>query len=378
MAYVGDYELCWADADAEPSSQAADAGTDSTGLEDPRPDQYIFAARVELPMNLRRARTAQDLLLVLAGGDARAPTGFAVATLGLLFGNLAATGQWILLLAVTTVSVIVAVLEWRGAAQAVAALQACLLIRSLWQGFDLQWLILEVATVLGALIVLALVLRAIQEDPRSHALLLHQPSAEVLVRNDCCHDVKLLVFDGDDNVRLVPRGGLLGGVLLRRGATRTIGGQPPYVVKVYAPFARELGTFRVQGGLYSLRATAPALILMESKPGQRTFRNASTQSVDVCVCQSDCWTGSLWLPCSQVFTRLLWSSQRVKPKDSLSLHPGPCFLRVYRAGPLGFLQDLASCSLWENEKVEYEGRVTWTVPRSSVHRSCSALFSGVG
>lgn len=372
MASLSDYHLCWAD------TGTATAGTSSssagTGLSN---GQYVFSTRVEMPFNLRRVRTVQDLVQVLAGGDNLFGERLVVAGLALLVGNLLVTGRWLWLIVSIIAALWFSILVWWKAALVLTALQAWPILNALWGELSLEWFAMETVTVIVALMVLAGILYVTQDDPRSYALLREKSDSAVRIRNDCFMDVKFLVFNGEDTVRMVPQGGLLGGSLVRRGETHLVGEEPPYIVKAYAPFEKELGTYCVPSGSYSFRATAPPLLVLPSSNRSQqelpSFRNSSEVSVRVAICPATCWTNSLWLPFAPVFARIRWGTKAVGAGTTLVLSGRPAVLRVYPIGFLGSFVELAACSLSANEGAEYLGEIKWNCPpKGSFRKSCSS------
>lgn len=367
MAALGEYQLFWSDSDATAKSSSNLAG--SLGARD---DQYVFTTRVDAPMRsrLRRVKTVYDLLEVIAG-KSRSIDGYAVAGLALLIGNLIATGRWMLLLTFALGGALLAVLELRLAAAAGAAVLVELLASSVWDGLvSVEWLVTVAAVVLSALATMTIAAYNVREDPREHVLVSVRPGADVVLRNDTCMDVKLLVFDGADFVRLVPKGGLFSGVLLPRGGTHCIAGGATHVIKAYAPWGRELGTYHVWGGGYSFRATAPPLLVSPS--GAPSFRNCSQEPVIICQCSPQCWTSSLWLPAAPVWARLVWPAVSVAPGQSVPIS-GPCQLRVYEPSR-GAVAERACCALRKGEGAEYVGPMEWSTVRTGVRKSVSSML----
>lgn len=371
MAALGEYGLYWASAPRKEDSVC-----------EGRLGQYVFATQGDEPLaaGLRRARSVTELVRALAGGGGsgeRAVVGAAVAFMALLSGNLIATGRWRSLLGFGTVGVVLAIWEMRTGLPAILVGLVGLFGDTVWEGeASLEWLVTVALTVVLALLVLTVVMNFVQEDSRGYVLLreTNDPVSRTVLTNSCCMDVKLLVFDGADAVRLVPQGGLLGGVLVPRGASHELAGQPPYVVKVYAPWERELGAFEVTSGTYSFQATLAPLVLAPARAA--LFQNKCQETVAICTTAVGCWTCSLWLPFAPLFARLVWPSQLVAPDGKVEL-PGPCMLRVYGSGLLGPLAQRASCMVRQNESAEYFGSVRWTGTPTTVKRTSSSVLSAV-
>jgi len=383
---LGEYILYWY-CDAPPISDG-DVVDDGAGFAafpascsaSGRRRQFVFAARAEeepLTTTLQRVRTLPDLLHALAGtsyggGSEHRAAAATVAVLALLGGNLVAAGRWATLLGLGATGLGLAILETRVGVMLVITVMAWLLCLRVVSGdISLEWAATEVFVVLSALMVFLGVAQCLQEDSRSYVLLLERHRSGVAVRNGCCMDVKLLVFDSSDHVRLVPQGGLLGGVFVPRGATHFLGGRPPYYVKVYAPWERELGYFEVPAGEYCFQATVPPLVLAPAD--EPRFTNSSEEHVAICVCGERCWTDSLWLPFAPVFARLRWPAKRVPPGGSVKLH-SPSTLRVYGCGIMGSFVQHACARAYKGESAEFTGPYRWTHTGKSIHRSCSSLL----
>jgi len=371
MTSLSDYRLWW--------SSACHAATSPTEQADSvAQEQYVFATQegqssTEFEaQSLRRVRSVEDMLLLLSGGDHSGAKKIVVFVLALLGGNLVANGQWQYLFTLAMGGVVLAI----GAHQAIGKLLILLLglsfLRSVCgviasicsNGFvlpeHLSWCITVALIAVLAVSVMILVQHFVEEDTRHHVLLLKQETGSVTIHNDCFMDIKLLVFDGFDVVRLVPRAGLLSGSLLKRGCSHFVGNSPPYVVKIYAPMERELGAFLVQRGTYSFRATTPSLQLTSASFEAPVFKNSSGDPVCVCMCSIDCWTRSLWLPFTSLFARLIWRGVAVAPEGIVPLL-GPCVLRVFLTG-LKSLSQEAWCMVTAHESAEYTGRVHWSAP----------------
>lgn len=363
MSCLGTYQLYWSD-DGVMSPANGDKGTSA------RCGQHVFTSSpgTQAGPRLRRVRTVQDFVEAISGSS-RSVDWAAVAALAMLCGNLVATGQWLLLVLFLLAGMVLAVLELRVAATAELVALSLLLLSSVRSGMvGFHWMATVTAIVLFAVLALTATSHAVREDPRGHALVCERSSKSVKIRNDCCMDVKMLIFDATDVVRLVPHGGLLGGVLVRRGALYEVGSESPYIVKFYAPWGRELGAFLVEGGIYSFRATAPPIVLAKSP--SPTFTNRSEEPVLACRC-GQCWTNSLWVPMAPLFARLRWPSKLVLPGNTISLD-GPCLLRVYVPRSV----DQRACAvLFEGESSEYLGPVLWSTGRGNVRKSVSSMFN---
>lgn len=392
MVSLGDYDLLYS-GDVSPADPAADDSVQKEQshirlrkkpLGEQAPRQYIFSARPcdldEEPLisTLRRAETLPDLVQALLGKNVVSsplvgPI-LAVTLLSLLIGNLIATSRWLWLVSLCTAGLASATWEVRSWFLAVVGASILVFGFTIFTGsINLKWFLTEAVFVLMSLFILALYTQVMTEDSRGYVLLNTGPGEEVVIQNDCCMDVKLLVFDASDIVRLIPSGGLLGGVVVQRGARHVLGSQQRYFVKVYAPFERELGSFEVCPGNYSLRATVPALVISDGGPP--AFLNNTEEYLTICTYPLTCWTCSLWLPFPSLIARVaqktMWD---VGPQETVDLK-GPCMLRVYRGGRLGFLSQLAFGVLHQGESAEFLGNVRWTVPPSTVRKSCSGLFT---
>eukprot|EP00929_Paragymnodinium_shiwhaense_P007921 TRINITY_DN111846_c0_g1_i1.p1 TRINITY_DN111846_c0_g1~~TRINITY_DN111846_c0_g1_i1.p1 ORF type:complete len:486 (+),score=55.79 TRINITY_DN111846_c0_g1_i1:124-1581(+) len=252
MTSLSQYQLYWWDL----GTQDGDEDCHSC------PDQFVFTTGEEMPFSLSRVKSLHDLQELLSRGESEAHK-VAVAFVALLGGNLVAMGEWEYLLCFVAVGLTVAVLQLRRAAWAMAGLLMAFFFNTVWKGLvSLEWLLTVALVVLLAVMSVVMSDTLSKEDPRGYVLLPEQPSDTVVIRNHCYMDVKLLVFDGYDAVRLIPYGGLLGGTLLPRAGSCILGINPPYIIKVYAPWGKEVGAFRVPSlSVFGLRATAPPLLL---------------------------------------------------------------------------------------------------------------------
>jgi len=386
----GEYGLFWSGSTpptlSPPPSRHSRKDANGPPPRQPQPRQYVFSARSnsEEPLfsSLRRAETFPDVLEALLGrsiASSNVGSALVIVAFALGGGNLLATGRWITFVVCLSALAVVAVFEMKGSACLVCVAMVVFFTSTVLMGdTSVQWLATEAFVSLAALTILAMVLQMVQVDPRGHVML-REPcdvaTEEVVIKNDCCMDVKLLLFDGTDICRLVPKGGLLGGVLISRGSSHMLGTKPPYFVKFYAPWERELGGFQVSGGKYSLRETAPALALSTSE--SPCFTNGSDEHVAVCFCSTECWTCSLWLPLAPLLARLVgWPVSHVAPQESIKLST-PCMLRVYSTGLLGALFQRANAVVREQESAEYLGSIQWTHPPSKVRKSTSSLIKVV-
>lgn len=355
---MGDFQLYWSSRDAGDTS--------------PRHcEQFVFSTDQKTP-SLRKVRSVQDLCQLLSGHELPSLDAFAVGGCALLYGNLVAAGQWWRFAFLAASGALMAIWEMRLCGVAVSLLLAWFLLENLQIRASMHWFKVVVLIVTAALAILRALTAAIREDPRGHVLL-RVADGECIIRNQCCMDVKMLIFEGSDLVRLVPHDGLLGGTLVARGASCCLGDNPPYVVKVYAPWEKELGTYLVRDGAYTLHATVPPLLLFPSD--SPTLTNLCEATIRVCVCPPDCWTCSLWLPLAPLFARLRWSSQLLPPDQSLSLGGQRCVLHIFGQGPLSAIRQLATCRVDAGEGVEYVGGVQWSPPPSGVRKSASSLSS---
>jgi hypothetical protein len=274
MVSLSNYQLIWSSAKQGPGAlppgmERAEACAGAPGDKAATPpltceldaaevtQQFVFTTEggTDTPedslSSLPRVRSVQDLLDLISVEEKSLTlllSNLAVGVIAVLLGNLAAGGQWLHLFVLTGAGLLAALrATWFGAA-GVVTVSACMFwdtLRSVWSGMvSADWLITMFTIVLVALVLFKCFRDSGQEDPRSHVLLMEQPSSHAVIRNDCLSDVKLLVFDGTDICRLVPYGGLFGGTRVPRGASCCVGTSPPYIVKVYAPFERELGIFR--------------------------------------------------------------------------------------------------------------------------------------
>eukprot|EP00927_Polykrikos_kofoidii_P060881 TRINITY_DN55786_c0_g1_i1.p1 TRINITY_DN55786_c0_g1~~TRINITY_DN55786_c0_g1_i1.p1 ORF type:complete len:359 (-),score=44.16 TRINITY_DN55786_c0_g1_i1:72-1148(-) len=347
MTSTGDYQLYWYDMCVDANSQ----GT--------CPHQFVFTTRSNVPANLFRVRTVQDMLKLLPGGESSAPT-VVVVLAALLCGNLIARGDWQVLTAIIVAGLSAAVLQLKIVRDLLVLLLVVLFFQTLvrglvcWQWFGTVSMIILI--VWAAEISIGSV---VHQDPRSYVLLQDEVSDSAIIRNRCCMDVKLLIFDGDDLVRMIPRnGGLFGGTLVRRDGSICAGSEPPYFVKVFSPFWKELGTFVVECGTYSFRATVPPFVVRQSDSPR--FTNSTETMVTICICNEDHWTSSLWLPSAGLVARLLHKGHKV-PSQQEQAVPGNCCLRVYT----GFLgsSEVAHCFLRQGERAEFVGSITWSRDR---------------
>ncbi|CAE7592726.1 unnamed protein product [Symbiodinium natans] len=395
MTSHGDYHLIWYDVRSERDLF--------------QPDQFIFeTVHAECAPSLSRVRRANDLFELLSGGDREATTKVVVAVLALLGGNLIARGQWAAFFSFVGIFLTVGVFQQLQALAIVAAIAlVCHFVKTLWDGtVSFEWLITVMVIVVLAVFFVMVVRVLSKQDPRSYVLLKesseHTEHTEhsALIRNQCCMDVKVLSFEANDNVRFVPRGGLLPkGSVVKRGCDIDLGTQPPYSVKIFAPFETELGTWTDVQGHYVLRATAPPAIITPSsaksptkspsrgkpsKPSEPSelFRNSTETEVVLCVCQRQHWTSSLWLPLSQGIARLRWPGRLVKPNEEVEV-PAPCVVRVYTGlvnvfgvhGPIGGVLEQACCMIEAGEDVDFVGGITWSRPLDRARNSVSSLLS---
>jgi len=304
MVSLGEYGLTWCGT-TEPASSSG-CGKRSKDPAHGQGWQYIFAAKnnTEEPLisSLRRAETLPDLFEALLGhsvSGSQVGPAVAVASLALLGGNLLATGRWVTFLVFLSAYVASAIYELHIVAMALTTFMGALFALTLWTGAaSLKWLATEAVLVLVALVVVTVVVQLTQEDPRGHVLVpIGDEQEEVVVQNDCCQDVKVLVFDWGDFCRLVPKGGLLSGLRLERGASHSLGKRPPYCIKVYAPWERELGNFEVTRGRYSLRETDPAIVLSQTQlsppknPKVSTDSTTGTKTTETTEATSETTTG---------------------------------------------------------------------------------------
>ena len=346
----GDYQLYWSDLSF------------GVPLQD-NPGQYVFATRVELPFSLRRVRTFQDLVQAIPGGEQSAMQ-IVVAAIALLAGNLIAMRRWLSLLGFAVTGVVAAIFYLpRTAVVSFAALVAMTIVDAVSTDIFVSpdWFITVALVVTVTIFIVGLLLYMVREDPRSHVLWRQKFDSSVVIYNHCSMDIKLLSFDSTDVVRLIPHGGVLGGALVERGAAHKLGDAPPYFVRVYAPFEYELGSFVVEGGVYSFRATVPPFKMMPSNSPR--FTNVTTDCVQICICRANDWTRSLWLPFSCVWARLSGSIYVVKPDENLALNGEPCVIRVFGGSGFSSWHEHSCCMVEANESIDYMGSVRWTAPR---------------
>jgi len=375
MASLSEYQLYWYDV-------KCGAGT----LVDACPDQFVFATQASTAARLYRVRSVQDLLQLITGHEQSAERVMA-GMIALLAGNLLATGQWRCLLSLAVAVGLALIIDSRIpaviAVSATLILLTWLFLSTIWRGMvSIDWVLTVTLVLFSTLATFAGVVNVVKQDPRSYVLLQERTNSEssrkcaragpspVAIRNDCCMDVKLLVFDARDIVRWVPHGGLLAGTLLPRGGVHEVGSKPPYVVKLYAPWEKELGSFIVEDGVYSFRATVPPLQLRSSE--QPAFSNCTESTVALCICEVGCLTSSLWLPLAPIFARLSWPVHTLQPNQAFPLGDRPCQIRVYQG-----LWEQACCILRAQESVDYVGTVRWTEKQSAVRKSCSSLLDAV-
>ncbi|CAE7766594.1 unnamed protein product [Symbiodinium sp. CCMP2592] len=374
MTSFGDYHLIWYDVRSERDAF--------------QPDQFIFETVVESAPSLSRVRSANDLFELLSGGDREATTKVVVALMALLGGNLIARGQYTAFVSFVGIFLTVGVFQQlKGLAQASAVLLVCYFLKTtIWDGtVSFEWL-LTVLVIMVLAVFLVMVIRILsRQDPRSYVLLKEQSSSHhAEIRNKCCMDVKVLSFEAYDNVRFVPRGGLLPeGSVVPRGGLIQLGNSPPYSVKIFSPFETELGTWTDVQGRYVLRETIPALLLRASLGPVSIFRNSTDKSLVLCLCKANHWTSSLWLPLSQAIARLHWPGRVVKPQEEVEVPMVPCVVRVYTGfvnvfgahGLPGGILEQACCMLETGEDVDFVGGVTWSRPLDRARNSMSSLLS---
>lgn len=374
MAFLGEYRLLWA--------SSAREGTESSAVNTDGPthcEQFVFEKRGEEPLavGLRRAKSFADVMRALGGsGSGGAHIGLAVvvALLSLLGGNLIATGRWGILLGSVMMIGVSAVAESRAGLLAVVTADMCAVGHTIAEHeVSLYWFLTTVVALVFGLLLLEIILSLVIEDPRGYVMIPEGPDSGVIIENKYTTDVKLLVFDDTDAWCVVPQGGLLSGIVVPRGASTHVGDRPPYIVKVYAPWERELGMFEVPAGRHSFQATVPPLLLRPED--QPVFLNSTEERVNVCVCEVDSWTRSLWLPLAPLFARLRYASRQVEAGGSFPL-AGSCILHVHGSGLL-ILRHCATCVVCDGEGVEYLGCLTWTGVKSRVSRSCSSLADHV-
>ncbi|CAE7019834.1 unnamed protein product [Symbiodinium sp. CCMP2456] len=373
MTSFGDYHLIWYDVRSERDAF--------------QPDQFIFETVVETVPSLSRVRSANDLFELFSGGDREAPTKVVVALMALLGGNLIARGQYTAFFSFVGIFLTVGVFQQlKGLAQASAVLLVCYFLKTtVWDGtVSFEWLV-TVLIIMVLAVFLVMVIRILsRQDPRSYVLLKEKSSQHAQIRNQCCMDVKVLSFEAHDNVRFVPRGGLLPkGSVVPRGGLIHLGHQAPYSVKIFSPFETELGTWTDVQGHYVLRETIPPCIISESRSSSPIFRNSTEAEVVLCLCKRHHWTSSLWLPLSQAIARLRWSGRLVKPQEEVELAMVPCVVRVYTGlvnvfgahGLVGGILEQACCMLETGEDVDFVGGVTWSRPLDRARNSMSSLLS---
>lgn len=402
MALLGEYRLLWANAagssrarggnlhgrrhsasapasgvdtivGSSSSSSKSIAGMPSNELY----GQFVFETQGDAPplaVGLRRARSVTDAMKVLGGGGARGEHVVLVtitSVLSLLAGNLIATGQWISLVGAAFVLFVSSMMESRaGAVGVLVAMISALCHTIVANRVTFQWVMTIALLVVFVLLAVEVITSLVKEDPRGYVLMLDShEDASVVIENRFAMDIKLLVFDDTDALRVIPHGGLLGGTVVPRGSSTCIGDQPPYNIKVYAPWERELGTFEVTAGRYSFQATVPPLLLRPEDPS--CFVNSSGEKVNVCTCAVDSWTRSLWVPLAPLCARLVFPSRKLAAEESFALS-GPCLLHVYDSGLLA-LRHIVSCVVREGEGVEYLGCVRWTGVKTKVNKSGSSL-----
>eukprot|EP00403_Amphidinium_massartii_P009855 CAMPEP_0178426090 /NCGR_PEP_ID=MMETSP0689_2-20121128/29057_1 /TAXON_ID=160604 /ORGANISM="Amphidinium massartii, Strain CS-259" /LENGTH=370 /DNA_ID=CAMNT_0020047769 /DNA_START=16 /DNA_END=1124 /DNA_ORIENTATION=+ len=353
MASLGKYSLYWhssprhAAATSKSCSLPGDAG------------QYVFTSKDPAPLNLRRVNSVPDLFQAFSDGGWPLEKA-TVAALAVLGGNLLAKQEWLSLFVFAAAGTLTASRECRLGFASVLGLLVVRFFETFLRGeVSLHWLVVVVLAVFSCLILMSAILWATQEDARSYALVKESSSEEVIIENQCCMDVKLLVFDRADTVRFVPYGGLLGGVLLARDSSLRLGNSPAYIVKAYAPFETELGTFLVGRGVHALRQTAPPFQIRSCDEDGCSLSNASEEVARMCICPLGCWTESLWLPMAPFFARLRWGSKLLAPDSQVTLKP-PCLLRVYRPSSwLCSFSQLGCCLVRKGESAEYFGAISW-------------------
>ena len=381
MTSQGDFQLFWYDVRAE--------------RELFQPDQFVFESVVECAPSLSRVRSARDLFELLSGGDKEATTKVVVAVLALLGGNLIARGQWAAFFSCVGIFLTVAVFQLQAVARTAAVLLVGHFFKTLWDGLvSFEWLITVLAIVVLAVFIVMVIRITLREDPRSYVLLKERCEEEgeegvanvALIRNECCMDVKVLSFEANDNVQFVPRGGLLPrGSIVPRGGHIQLGTEPPYSVKIFAPFETELGTWTGVKGHFILRATAPPAIITPSAKTPNgsghtsTFRNSTEADVVMCICNHSHWTSSLWLPLSQAIARLYWPGRQIKPSEEVEIL-GPCVVRVYTGfvnvfGAVGGVLEQACCMIRAGEDVDFVGGITWSRPLDRARNSMQAMSS---
>jgi len=409
MSLVGEYQLLWANAARSnlacsgglrrsgSRSGMCPSGAETTGgswgstsssnrsfasIASNEPcGQFVFETQGDAPpltVGLRRARSVQDVMKVLGGGGSRGEHVLLVSVVtavSLLGGNLVATGQWLSLVGSAVLLTMFGFLESRWGVRAVLMVMTSALFHTIVTNrVTFQWVITMALVVVFAMFCVEIITSLVKEDPRGYVMIPHGvEGTSVVIENRFAMDVKLLVFDDTDALRVVPQGGLLAGTVVPRGASTCIGDQPPYIVKVYAPWERELGTFKVAAGHYKFQATVPPLLLRSEDPP--CFVNSSGEPVNVCTCAVDNWTRSLWVPLAPLLARLVFPSRKVAVDESFALS-GPCLLHVYDSGLLA-LRHCASCVVGQGEGVEYLGCVRWTGVKAKVNRSSSSLAEHV-
>lgn len=342
-------------------------------------EQFVFASQNDLPLTLQRIQSVHDLLHALSGEQHSAEK-FMVSLLAVFVGHWIATGQIVLLTVFAIAGLLTAILDLRCVGALIFASMSVMLASNLWKGvLSIQWLLTVAIVMLVLILILTVIVNLVRQDPRSYVLLMlqhasatteigacRQDTGTVAIRNDCFMDVKLLIFDANDVVRWVPQGGLLGGLLLRRGALHVVGQRPPCIVKFYAPWEKELGTFYVDSGKYSFKPTFPPVLLLPSK--SPTFTNCTEAAVQICICDEASWIGSLWMPFAPLFARLLSTATRVPPGSEVTIH-GPCLVRIFEG-----LMEHSCCVVKGSESVQYHGVVRWTPVNKRTVRSSSTTF----
>lgn len=376
MTSLSAYQLYWYDIADRDCRQSVNGGV----------DQFVFESAADVVADvasISRVKTVHDALQLASGGDADAAAKVAVAVVALLGGNLLALGQWRWFLGFVAFGVTVAILELRAAAEGATVVLLAIFVDTLWRGLvSPEWVAIVALVLLIALVIHVSILSIVQADPRSYVLLkdLGQESlsSSVVIRNSCCMDIKILVFNHRDAVRMIPVGGLFGGQVLPRGDSTSIGDAPPYVVKVYGGFGQELGQYLTAEGTYSFRATAPPLVLSCSEKPR--FANSTDAPVVVCLCGLTHWTSSVHQPFAPLLARIAWRGQRVAADEEVPI-PTPCVLRVYTGcvglarGVRGGIWEEASCVVRAGEQVEYCGSITWRrVSSKATRRSVSQIL----
>jgi len=330
--------------------------------------QYVFTSKDPGPLNLRRVHSVPDLFQAFSDGGWPLEK-LTVAIFAILGGNLVAKREWGSFMFFGVAGLAAATWEYRVGFASVTGLLVLRFLETFVFGqVSLRWALVVVFAMLGCLVIMYIILWAVQEDSRNYVMLKEGSDDEVVIVNRCCMDVKLLVFDRTDTVRLIPYGGLLGGCLLQRDASLRLGDKTAYIVKAYAPFELELGTFVVDCGLNVLRQTAPPLHLFPCDDGDTpSVSNASEGAVRISVCPVGCWTEDLWLPMAPVLARLRWGSRLLNPNSEEAIQP-PCIVRVYRPRP--WPRQLAYCLVRAGESAEYSGSpLTWRKASGTFRRS---------